>query len=720
MKVKEENIPEAMKAYHQWIIWKYAERNGKETKIPLSPKTGRAVDINDREHHGTIHEALEAMENYGASGIGFVFTEDDPFIGIDCDDCLENGKAIDKKAKYITKLANSYSEVSPSSTGIKIFGLTTRKSLPDGESGHKNGNHEIYKSKRFFTVTGYGTGTIRNIDDSLDKIFSLAMGDDEIVRKIKENAKGKALWKGSTEDYPSSSEADFALCCLIAKHTKDKGRINRIFVLSGLMRDKWDQQRGATTYGEMTIDAVLSRGLTVEPEAPQTVDIQPTKANESELEKRAKNYLKGHSEPIELDLTPLPSPLRKYIDLLASDTDADSSLLLSSVLGCCSAFIKGKLSIPKVGDGRYGYFQELKPNIWTLGVTDSGLFKSTAMNKGTDLAVRNDEEILNRLSNAPEDKKADLLRELVLLSSMHTMEGLLEDLANGQGGLIRCLEFGTWFDGLSRSYNAGLQDLFLELYDVPALISKKTKTGGLITIRYPFISIAGVTTPTWIRKKITTSEINSGFLARFLIFFPPNRKKIPKALPSFELTAVDWSVKEKVFKILNSIKDGDEKQLFLSKEAEQKYHTYHRQLYEDFNMTEKSNETIEPFLKRWSPYLLKLSLIMQVFFDQNSTEISIEALDAGKAVLEYAVHSTRLLLEKEIGESEHQRKQRIILEYIATQGGQVPWRKLQQSKKLDGGKKEYWYVVDSLASAGLVDIIRNGKESNWIIILGEG
>jgi putative DNA primase/helicase len=145
------NIPEELKQRNQWVAWKAEARRAKRSKTPKNPHTGKNASIDKRNTWGTYSEAVEACTRYGFDGIGFVFTEHDEFAGIDLDDCIDNGE-IALWAKQIIKAFNSYTEISPSGTGIKIFIKMTHK----GESlkGIKKGNIELYSTKRFFTVTG--------------------------------------------------------------------------------------------------------------------------------------------------------------------------------------------------------------------------------------------------------------------------------------------------------------------------------------------------------------------------------------------------------------------------------------------------------------------------------------------------------------------------------------------------------------------------------------
>ena len=88
-----DNIPEELKKYKQWVAWKAEQRgNGKATKIPVDPSNGNYASTNKPETWGTYDEAVTYYNNHknnGIAGIGFVFTKDDPFCGVDLDDCYD-------------------------------------------------------------------------------------------------------------------------------------------------------------------------------------------------------------------------------------------------------------------------------------------------------------------------------------------------------------------------------------------------------------------------------------------------------------------------------------------------------------------------------------------------------------------------------------------------------------------------------------------------------
>jgi putative DNA primase/helicase len=79
-------IPQDLRARPQWVCWKLEERGGKTTKVPYSPN-GQHAKSSDPATWTTFEEACKASRDY--AGVGYVFSPDDPFVGIDLDDCLD-------------------------------------------------------------------------------------------------------------------------------------------------------------------------------------------------------------------------------------------------------------------------------------------------------------------------------------------------------------------------------------------------------------------------------------------------------------------------------------------------------------------------------------------------------------------------------------------------------------------------------------------------------
>jgi putative DNA primase/helicase len=158
-------IPQELTNRPQWIVWRYENGNAKR-KVPYDAKNGKRAKSNDANTWTHFEDALTTATNY--DGIGYVFAADDPYVGIDLDDCI-NGEEAEPWALDIINSLKSYSEISPSGKGIKIW------VAGDVPSSLKTEHIEIYKQTRYFAVTGWhvkGTPTtIRNANGELHALW---------------------------------------------------------------------------------------------------------------------------------------------------------------------------------------------------------------------------------------------------------------------------------------------------------------------------------------------------------------------------------------------------------------------------------------------------------------------------------------------------------------------------------------------------------------------
>lgn len=264
MVLQPKNIPAELQAVAHWVNWKYETKNGKLTKVPLNPRTlGNAMSDNPKTW-GSFEIAVSNVNNSNEiEGIGFVCSGNDSYTNLDFDKCRnpQTGE-IESWAEDIIRKVNSYSEVSPSGTGIRIV---VKAKLPQGNRNKKIGRIEFADSGKFFTLTGNvldGYREIRKWDGA--KLYDLLIGvakDVQILDKAFASRNGeklRSLWEGNWAGYPSQSEADMALASLLFFHTKDPEQTDKLFRKSGLMRPKWDEPHysDGRTYGQELISRV--------------------------------------------------------------------------------------------------------------------------------------------------------------------------------------------------------------------------------------------------------------------------------------------------------------------------------------------------------------------------------------------------------------------------------------------------------------------------------
>ncbi len=268
-------LPDEIQQSARCVIWRRenANGNGRITKIPyVATEPARLASSTDPSTWRPFLDARNAFEDGKADGPGFVLGNG--YVGIDIDHCVVDGQ-IDDDARVIVDAIGSYTELSPSETGLHIL---CRGSLPPGR--RRIGRYELYDSGRYFTLTG------RHVPDTPTTLFDVTHALRALHRRLfgdvthaeptpsatplddhtllehaftaSNGAAIRALWDGDVRAYTSRSEADLALCAHLAFWTgRDASRIDALFRRSALMREKWDERRGAETYGQITIATAI-------------------------------------------------------------------------------------------------------------------------------------------------------------------------------------------------------------------------------------------------------------------------------------------------------------------------------------------------------------------------------------------------------------------------------------------------------------------------------
>ena len=148
LEVRPRHIPQALKEVRGWVMWRWYLKGGKWTKPPLNIE-GVNIDITNPDNWSDFTTALQAYQRGQFDGIGFSLGAMDSLGGVDLDHCIQGGK-IEPWALEIIEELGSYAEISPSGSGVRVFGLTPRV-----VEGRKKDNIEMYVDGRYLTVTGH-------------------------------------------------------------------------------------------------------------------------------------------------------------------------------------------------------------------------------------------------------------------------------------------------------------------------------------------------------------------------------------------------------------------------------------------------------------------------------------------------------------------------------------------------------------------------------------
>lgn len=274
-----------LKQMRIWTLWRWGtDKDGKLTKKPFAASGGASGPDETWSHTWvTYDEAVAAVGKRHAAGVSFHVPVGYYFTDID-DRPLD-----DPLAQTLLTRFNSYSERSTSGTGLHIYGICDLTKLPtyindkgktrlDKQFYQKNPNNDVELyiggiTNRLASYTGdviedkslrEGTSAIlTTLDKDMRRKakgkFSAKRDGDRAdfdiicnLRKQKNGEKFKKLYdQGDFSDYGSQSEADAALCAMIAFRTgPDPAAIDDIFRGSALYREKWERD----DYRDATID----------------------------------------------------------------------------------------------------------------------------------------------------------------------------------------------------------------------------------------------------------------------------------------------------------------------------------------------------------------------------------------------------------------------------------------------------------------------------------
>ena len=147
-----DNIPEELKRLKQWVCV------AGNSKVPMQANLLYPASSTNPATWATFDEAVAAVQNGWYDYIGFVFN-DNGIVGIDIDDGYTYDGYVSQLASDIVSLCGSYTEKSKSGRGFHIF---VKGDIPFKGKNNLAGV-EIYKTARFFIMTGNAVADVKDI-----------------------------------------------------------------------------------------------------------------------------------------------------------------------------------------------------------------------------------------------------------------------------------------------------------------------------------------------------------------------------------------------------------------------------------------------------------------------------------------------------------------------------------------------------------------------------
>ncbi|RFC68099.1 DUF3987 domain-containing protein [Mesorhizobium denitrificans] len=399
-----DNIPAELRERRQWVNWKAVERDGQLTKPPLNPNAPSSfADHGDPSTWGTFEQAVDTWRANRSTveGIGFVFTNDDPYFGIDIDDIakvdlafLNQRHALEEE---ILETVETYTEFSPSGKGYHIIG---RGRLSNGLDGKRSPQTkiEVYQSRRYFTFTGNVVGKKAQITDQqkfLDDFIAAFGGqqsakelgpvsdsveyrrtdlpDTDVILKLAIYPSLLARFNAQTGCEPGAwSETFMAIVAAIDRLTGSATQVERLVMNSPMV-----MKSPASASGESRIAKAernfqhvyrqVREGNTpmlrfVEHGREQYENIQRANSQkDAEMAANAVDIWQNAAAP-EFPVNQLPPAMRAYVESLSMSTGADISACAMSAIMSIAGVLDHRIKVYPVegSDHRVG------PNLWAM------------------------------------------------------------------------------------------------------------------------------------------------------------------------------------------------------------------------------------------------------------------------------------------------------------------------------------------------------------------
>jgi len=163
------NIPALLKQQSNWVVWGIKDAPLKAPFNPESLFAGKTspAKAGVKETWGSYRSAVDCVNSGFAQGIGYEFDGNDLY-GIDLDNVVDKYGAMTSEAYTIVDMLDSYTEISPSGTGLHIFVHAPGADIQRHRK--KDFFLEIYKERRYFTVTGNIYGNVYTIETRTKEI----------------------------------------------------------------------------------------------------------------------------------------------------------------------------------------------------------------------------------------------------------------------------------------------------------------------------------------------------------------------------------------------------------------------------------------------------------------------------------------------------------------------------------------------------------------------
>lgn len=342
---------------------------------------------------------------------------------------------------------------------------------------------------------------------------------------------------------------------------------------------------------------------------------------------------------------------------------------------------------------------KLYPNIWVFELGRSTISrKSAAMSKADMLAE-------------------DLFPQIALPQS-YSPEGMVQQLSETPRAYLLKDEAGAMLAAMGKQYMDEMRDLYCTLYDCRGysrkLRSSQRKEKTAFNIKDPFINIACATTPETFREYTSMIDLTSGWLIRFLFFYPNYKKPWMGFRPA---DAQDFDLYGEVMGRFATVKgkffDREEPlEITLCPEAWDYYQEWQKD--REIELQKTTGDLNLALFGRLTTYALKSSLLFTVGRSdyQEGMQVSLEHItEACRQIDEYFLPTGRAVIE-EVARQEERNLQNKIIGTLSRAGGKMSQRDLLRA--LHVSLREVGEAFNALEASEEIEL-RKTTKGVWVL-----
>lgn len=754
-------VPAELKLRPQWVVWKLEERDGKPTKPPYQT-TGELASSTDARTWTTVKEAYDCWQSGSAEGVGFVVSSDDPYCGIDLDHCRNKDTGeIDEWAWDIVRRFDSYTEVTPSQTGIRIWikasygGDNHKKFIKSG--AQPSAAIEIYDRERYFTTTGEKLPPVPDdIRDGQEQLDALAqelwppatnsankivftpnptpdgLSAAEIIQaasQARNGAEFDRLMRGDPSAYQSPSEADQALMSRIVPfYTEDRGTALEVIRQSGLWDKKWERKDYVERAFKKAFEGDSGERYTrpnLGARNPETLKVAASPNGEIDPDEHEDRETPLPGFPIDC----LPKQLAALSTHMAELWNTDPALYAVPGLAVLAAAIGNTVTVNLPGG------QKSSANPWLAIIARTGSGKSPA----ADIVFRPLERLQHRYDLEYDEEKAEWRRlpkeqqrttpfpfhKQVMIGDA-SWESIVQSLYNNPRGAVwwRDELIGTFKQLVAYNQSGGAYsaDDLLAVWSQSPIRRQRVKDREVTIVHKPFLPMYGGLQPSRIPE---LGNNNSGRLSR-LLCYKIKDDQIPYMLDDKavdEQILANW---ETLVEDILSGRNNRDLQLNLSDEGKEEWMIHAKSRYERLRA---SNEEEGEFISKIDQHSGRFASILYMCEHIAGSRPPVESAIVQKSwqltemFLDHQLASFRPTVSDFIVDPRERAIEEAVVrldEWLAKQGGKARRRDAQR-KRIGGARtpQDMQKLVERWREAGMgrietVQEASGGKPSIWL------